>query len=154
MIHTEAQEAFWQKFLAASGRDSSTPCYDYFHFCLDEKSANELLELVLAGKKRATAGSLPSYEREGVRSPQAGDLSILTDFDGKPHCVIRTTAVTVLPFRGMTYEICKREGEDDSLDSWRANHIRFFTEEGRLLGYAFSENMPVVFEDFEIVFQQ
>lgn len=43
---------------------------------------------------------------------------------------------------------------DDSLDSWRANHIRFFTEEGRLLGYAFSENMPVVFEDFEIVFQQ
>ena len=117
MIRTEAQEAFWQKFLAASGRDSSTPCYDCFHFCLDEKSANELLELVLAGKKRATAGSLPSYEREGVRSPQAGDLSILTDFDGKPHCVIRTTAVTVLPFCGMTYEICKREGEDDSLDS-------------------------------------
>ena len=50
MIRTEAQEAFWQKFLAASGRDSSTPCYDCFHFCLDEKSANELLELVLAGK--------------------------------------------------------------------------------------------------------
>ena len=81
-------------------------------------------------------------------------MSILTDFDGKPHCVIRTTAITVLPFCGMTYEICKREGEDDSLDSWRASHIRFFTEEGRLLGYAFSENMPVVFEDFEIVFQQ
>lgn len=45
------------------------------------------------------------------------------------------------------------EGEDDTLESWRAGHIRFFKEEGNELGYEFSNDMPVVFEDFEIVYQ-
>lgn len=53
----------------------------------------------------------------------------------------------------MTYDICKREGEDDSLESWRAGHIKYFTQEGKQVGYDFREDMPVVFEDFEVVYK-
>ena len=56
-----------------------------------------------------------------------------------------------MPYKDITFEIAVLEGEDDSLESWRKNHEKFFKEEGRLLGYEFSEDMPVIFEEFEVV---
>ena len=43
------------------------------------------------------------------------------------------------------------KGMRNPLESWRKNHEKFFKEEGRLLGYEFSEDMPVIFEEFEVV---
>ncbi|SES03306.1 Uncharacterized protein YhfF [Gracilibacillus ureilyticus] len=146
-------DLFWKDFLLKTGRSESTEYLEVFHFELNEKLANELLHLVLIGQKKATASSLWSYQLEGEHLPEVGDLSIVTDWDGVPHCVIETTAVTILPFSEMTYDICKREGEDDTLESWREGHIRFYKGEGSQLGYEFSEDMPVVFEDFEVVYQ-
>ena len=145
--------AYWAAFLAATGRDPATPCLECFHFDLTQATANGLLDLVLRGVKRATASSLRAYEREGTPPPKPGDLSIVTDWDGRPRCVIATTAVTVLPFRDVTYDLCRREGEDDDLASWQRNHVAFFTAEGRSLGYPFDWDMPVVFEDFEVVYR-
>lgn len=147
-------ESFWLDFLTQTGRSADTPLMETFHFDLTEEWADKLLALVLSGQKQATASSLWAFERSGSRPPQSGDLSIVTDWAGEPRCVIETTAVTVLPFREMTYEICRREGEDDSLASWKAGHTRFFTREGEALGYAFSEDMPVVFEDFRVVWPE
>lgn len=147
-----AVETFWQAFLKDTGRPADTKYYSSFYFDLTEKWANALLELVLSGKKRATASALPALQADGQPLPQVGDLSIVTDFAGTPRCVIETTAVTILPFREMTYEICSREGEDDTLESWQEGHIRFFSEEGKNLGFEFSWDMPVVFEDFEVVY--
>ena len=105
------------------------------------------------GQKRATASSLWRYEIEGERVPKVGDLSIVTDWEGVPRCVIETIAVTIVPFLDITYDICKREGEDDTLESWREGHIKFFKEEGKKLGYEFRNGMTVIFEDFEVVYQ-
>lgn len=145
-------EAFWQEFLRKTERDPSTRYFDCFHFELTERLANSLLDLVLSGQKQATASSLRTFEVQGTRIPHVGDLNIITDWDGNPRCVIETTAVSIIPFKDMTYEICRREGEDDSLESWQRGHIRFYTAEGKALGYEFSEDMPVVFEDFRVVF--
>ena len=86
--------------------------------------------------------------------PRVGDFSTVTDWDGAPHCVIQTTAVTVLPFNEMTFDICKREGEDECLETWVSGHRRFFEEESVAMGYVFTEDIPVVFEDFEVVYTQ
>lgn len=110
--------------------------------------------MVLSGKKQATASSLLSYEIEGCRIPQIGDYNIVTDWKGNPRCVIETTNVTILPFNQITFDICRREGEDDTLESWQKGHRNFFMEDGKKLGYEFSENMPVVFEDFKVVFSK
>lgn len=144
---------FWKEFLKVMNKDESTKYIDCFHFELTEKLANELLELVLTGQKRATASSLLAYEIDDKRIPQVGDYSIVTDWGGTPRCVIETTAVTIIPYKEITFDICKREGEDDSLESWQRGHKRFFTEEGQAIGYEFSEDMPVVFEDFNVVFK-
>lgn len=146
-------ETFWTEFLAKTGRTENTSYLEVFHFELSEYWANELLRLVLIGQKKATASSLLAFQAEGSRVPQVGDLSIVTDYNGRPSCIIETTQVTILPFKEMTYDICKREGEDDNLESWQKGHRKFFTLEGQSLGYEFTEEMPVVFEDFEVVYR-
>lgn len=122
-----------------------------WHFEITEGASNYLLGLVLEGKKRATASSLWAYEIENESIPKAGDRSIITYWDGTPGCIIRTTNVRIIPYCEITYDIAKLEGEDDTLESWQKNHIQFFTEEGRQLGYTFSDDMPVIFEEFEVI---
>ena len=147
-------ELFWERFLQNTNRPKETKYLSSFHFELTEKWANILLDMVLEEKKRATSSSLYSFEFEGIDVPKAGDLNIVTDWNGKPRCAIETTKVTILPYKDMTYDICKREGEDDNLESWQEGHKRFFTAEGKEMGYSFSEDLLVVFEDFQVVYKE
>lgn len=153
MQSQEKIQSFWKQFLKETGRDPNLCYIDCFHFENSEKWATALLKLVLEGKKKATASSRYYYEKNNMELPKTGNLSIVTDWEGNPRCVIETTQVTHLPFRDMTYDICKREGEDDNLESWQKGHVKFFTEDGKAEGYAFTWDMPVVFEDFEVVYQ-
>lgn len=146
-------ESFWTEFLEKKHLGKNKKYIEAFHFELNEKLANELLHLVLDGQKKATAGSLLGYEIEQNPLPKIGDYSIITDWEGNPKCVIETIDVAVIPYKDITFDICKREGEDDTLESWRQGHERFFREDGSELGYEFSEDMPVVFEDFKVVYQ-
>ena len=123
----------------------------HWHFELQQPAADHLLKLVLEGKKRATSSSLAAYRSEGEAVPKPGDWNALTNWEGKPGCLIVTTQVEILPFREIGFELAEWEGEDECLESWRKNHIAFFTEEGKQLGYSFSEEMPVVFERFEVL---
>lgn len=147
-------DLFWNRFLEEAGYEKDTKCLEVFHFELTEYLANELLKLVLEGKKKATASSLISYEKEGSKIPTKGDLSIVTDWNGNPKCVIETKEILIIPFKNITYDICKREGEDDCLETWREGHIRFFEKESKEVGYEFTEELLVVFEDFEVVYQE
>ncbi len=153
MSQNSAAQQYWKEFLIKTNRDLSLRYYECFHFCNSEELANSLLQLVLDGKKKATASSLLYYQAVNEPIPQVGGFSIVTDFAGNPKCVIETTNVMILPFRDMTFDICKREGEDDSLKSWQEGHIRFFTEDGQENGFEFTWDMPVVFEDFEVVYR-
>lgn len=144
---------YWDGFLKATGRPADTEYYGCFAFGTGKQMADELLALVLSGQKRATTSTVPSYEAEGERLPRVGDLSVVLDGDGAPRCVIETMAITAMPFGDMTYDICKREGEDDTLASWRAGHIKFFSADAVALGYQFNEETPVIFEDFTVVYQ-
>ncbi len=147
-------EQYWAEFLRLTGRDASIQYAYCFYFGYNESLANELLALVLEGKKCATSSSVRSFEIEGDPLPKPGSMSIVTDWAGTPRCVIQTTQVTVLPFRDVSFDMAIREGEDESLESWRQGHIRAFTQEAQALGYAFSEDMQVIFEDFTVVYPE
>ena len=122
-----------------------------WHFELTEGACNYLLDLVLKGQKRATASSVLGYQIEGEEIPKEGNLSVITYWDGNPRCVIKTTRGRIIPYKDITFDIAKLEDEDDTLESWRKNHEKFFTEEGKDLGYKFSEEMEVIFEEFEVI---
>ena len=151
-MKTELSDAFFARYLSKAGLDPDTPYMEAFHFCETRELAESLLALVLEGKKRATASCLSSYEAAGDPLPYVGSYSVITDFDGAPHCVMQTTAVTILPYKDITFDICKREGEDECLETWRRGHFACFTQEGEEYGFTFTEDMDIIFEDFEVVY--
>jgi len=122
-----------------------------WHFENDEESCNHILSLVLDGKKRATPSSLLAYEKTGESVPQVDEISVITYWDGTPACIVKTTNVRIIRFCDMTYDIAKLEGENDSLEDWRETHTAFWMDEGKRKGYTFSEEMPIVFEEFDVL---
>jgi uncharacterized protein YhfF len=145
--------AFWDQFQAAVGCDRSPHFYEAFHFDDNEGSANELARLVLAGTKRATAGLLWSFEAEKKRLPGPGDLSVVTDWHGKPLCVIKTTVVAVMPYEEVTEDFAAMEGEGDkSLRYWREVHWAYFGRECQRIGKNPDLRMPVACEQFAVIY--
>lgn len=119
-----------------------------FAFGDNPEMADELASLVVAGTKTATAAALADYESADEPLPRSGDLFIVLDGAGAPRALIRTTGVRVVPFDEVDAAHAAAEGEGDgSLEFWRAGHRAYFE---RTVG--FSEDMPVVLEQFEVLY--
>lgn len=115
------------------------------------EQADELLTLVLDGTKRATTSALWDYEAEGEPLPETGNLGIVLDGAGHPRALVVTTRVEVVPFDEVTPEQAALEAEGDrSLAHWRRVHEEFFRASGT--DRAFASTMPVVFEEFEVLY--
>ena len=144
--------AFWAGFKATAHAVDDARLYEAFAFGDSDALADALAQLVLAGRKRATAGLLWAFEAEGKRLPRAGDLSIVTSWGGQPLCVIETLQVDVLPFDQVDAEFAATEGEGDgSLAYWRRAHAEYFARECARLRRTPSDTMPVVCERFALV---
>ena len=145
---------FWRSFVASRTEDPTPRFFEAFHFDDNEHSANELAELVMAGKKRATAGLVWSFEAASASPPKAGDLSIVTNWAGIPLCVVETRRVDIVAFDEVSAEFAATEGEGDgTLEYWRQAHRAFFARECQRLGRRPEPKMPVVCERFEVVFR-
>ncbi|PJI06919.1 MULTISPECIES: ASCH domain-containing protein [Clostridium] len=152
----ESVKKMWQEYLKSIGEDvdNTNKSYTSWYFCDNEKSANDLAELVKSGVKRGTSSLYYWYKVENEELPKEGEHSIITDWNGIATSIIRTKKVTVLPFENVNQELAEIEGEGDkSLEYWRKEHIHFFTKELEEKGIEFSEDMLVVFEEFEVVYK-
>ena len=86
--------------------------------------------------------------------PEPGDLMIITDWDGRPLCIIETTEVTIRPYNHVDARFAYDEGEGDrSLAYWRAAHRRFFSRTLPAIGKEFATDMPLVCERFRVVYR-
>ncbi len=149
----EPIQRFWSGFAAQWDSDPAERFYEVFHFDDHESSANELGQLVIEGTKQATATLLWSFEIEDKPIPQPGYLSVVTNWHGEPLCVIETTRLDVVPFNEVTAEFAAIEGEGDgSLRHWREVHSHYFARECARLGREFAPDMPVVCEQFKVVY--
>ncbi|WES69675.1 ASCH domain-containing protein [Superficieibacter sp. HKU1] len=108
--------------------------------------ADELVQLVIAGDKKASCGSLAAWS-QGEEAISPGDYHIVLDGSDHPACVIRTISLKLIRFNEVTAQDAAAEGEGDkSLQYWRKSHQAFFTREG-----TFSEEMELIFETFLLV---
>jgi uncharacterized protein YhfF len=140
----------WRAYTEAAGTDAELA--GSFAFGDSPGLADKLADLVRHGPKRATAGLLLDCELGGEPIPRAGDLSVVLDGSGQPVCVIRTTEVRVRPLREADEAFAFDEGEGDrTLTYWRRAHDAYFGRRCEALGVAFSEDLDVVFERFDVV---
>ena len=117
--------------------------YETFSFGDSPELANELVELVLAGAKRATCWA----ESQGLLSAEVGKLMVALDGYGVPRAVLRTLELNKRRFDEVDEAFAFDEGEGDrSLRFWRDAHKRYFTRLGR-----YAPDMMLWCERFEVV---
>lgn len=140
----------------------------------DAASADQLLALVLAGRKTATASAHRDYEEEArladtdalgpdepgdlltrtaldLALPEPGLLSIILDGSDNPRALIRITDVEVRRFADVDAEHARLEGEGDgSLEHWRRVHRDAFRASAPH-GEPVDDDTLVVLERFQVL---
>jgi uncharacterized protein YhfF/ribosomal protein S18 acetylase RimI-like enzyme len=152
VVKSPALQQFWEDFCVATRLDPATP-YQAWYFGDTPALAHELVELVLNGPKRATAGLSEFNDQMPGVKPVAGGFSVLTEHDGTPRAVIRTTDLQRRPFSDVDAAFAWDEGEGDrTLPDWKDGHRSFFTRELGAVGRTFDESMTVDLERFELLY--
>ena len=130
-----------------SMENTNNDYFERFAFGDSSEMADELLALILSGKKTATV----SVVLESDQKPNVGDLSLVLDGRGNPACVIKTVHLETVKFCDLTWDMVKLEGEDETFEQWKAGNIRYWTRDAARRGYTFNDQTPITFERFEVV---
>jgi uncharacterized protein YhfF len=94
-------------------------------------SREALVNLVLHGNKRATAGLLSEYETEGEAVEHVGELLAMVDNDGKHVGTLEVTRAEIVRFTDVPDEFALAEAEGDlDASDFRASHLAFWTRVG------------------------
>lgn len=150
---SKAVEEFWQRCRREHGITTNEyhastfadPQYATYH--------DELLDLVEAGKKRATAHMALDFEKNRVPRRREGDYWVIVTTNGnKPRYLVRVTDIAVAPFNQVKESFASREGEgDSSLKYWQDVHRDYFKLQCADWGIQWREDFPTVCEGFELV---
>lgn len=147
--------AFWQRFAAASGLDPVPEQPEAGCFGDTVELADELIDLVVAGTKRATADAVVDRERRGEPMPRPGDLWIATDGAMRPRAVLVTTDVRIGPLSSVDDRFACDEGEGDRTRAWWLDaHTWYFRRVFARAGLRFHPDIPVVFERFDVRYHE
>ena len=113
-----------------------------FSFGDNPELAQELAELVVAGRKRATCWAVSEGELT-----QIGKRMVMLDGAGKPAAVIETVELTRRRFSEVDAAFAHDEGEGDrTLVYWRQAHRNYFTRRN-----TFAPDMELWCERFRVV---
>ena len=152
-IDAAAVEAFWERFLASLGAEAELiPRFTYVGpFGDTVELADELVDLVLHGPKRATAGSVVESEAGGDAIAVVDDRWIACDGAGRPRAVLRTTEVRIGPLSSVDDAFAWDEGEGDRTRAdWLRGHTAYFARALPRIGEVFHDEIEVAFERFDV----
>jgi uncharacterized protein YhfF len=94
-------------------------------------SREKLINFILNGNKRATAGLLSEYEAEGEPIEHIGECLAMVDNDGKHVGTLKVTRAEVLAFKDVPDEFALAEAEGDlNAADFRASHLAYWTRVG------------------------
>lgn len=137
--------------------DSEREKYQSFssdYFCGEQHNANLCAQLIRIGQKTATCSLKYCYELDDEPMPAIGHLQVVTDWNGKPICIIEIESVAECKYSDVSAEFAYLEGEGDrSLQWWRKAHWGFFVQNCAELNIEASEEMMLVLERFRVVYQ-
>ena len=98
------------------------------------ESRQRLVDFVLHGNKRATAGLLKEYEAEGEPVEHVGELLAMVDNDGQHVGTLKVSRVEVLRFADVPDEFALAEAEGDlNAVDFRASHREYWTKAGETI---------------------
>src|SRR5215218_3056983 len=135
----------WADYVAARPERSS-PQPESERFGDSPGLADELLDLVMHGPKRATAGAVADYRHAGEELPRIGEHWVVHDGSGAPRVVLRSTELRIGPLDSVDEAFAWDEGEGDrTRESWLDGHSRFFRRTLGRFGVEVHDQIEVVF---------
>jgi uncharacterized protein YhfF len=116
---------------------------EQFPFGDGPELADELLALILSGRKTATCWSAG----DGDKGTRVGKRWVVQDGAGRPRAVLETVELTQRRFHEMDPTFAFDEGEDDrTLEAWQTAHQEYFGRNG-----CFAPDMLLYCERFRLV---
>ena len=147
-------DEFWYRFIENTGRSPDDRCAGDLNFEAKGFVGDEMITLVLTGRKTAFFTSWATYAIDQEPLPISGELYVVLDRNNKPRCVIETESVTVIPFNEVTWEMAAKEGEDENLGAWKEKKQEYLEDEGAILGFKFSPDIKLVYQTFKLIYKE
>jgi uncharacterized protein YhfF/predicted acetyltransferase len=95
------------------------------------KSRENLVNFIINGNKRATAGLAAEYEKEGEEVEFVGECLAMVDNDGDHVATLQVTRVEITRFADVPDEFALAEAEgDQNAADFRASHMEYWTKVG------------------------
>lgn len=142
---------FWEKAKKEKGIEGAFT--DAYGIGDTPELKQELLDLVLDGKKRAATSLVKESEIDGWPLPKVGQYNIILDGSSEPAAVVRTVSVRRCRFSEVDEEHAYWEGEDErTLEAYIREHTKYYSRRNKALGFEFTPDMEVALERFELVY--
>lgn len=146
---------YWKEFQIQNLAYQNVEEPNAFYFCDNKSDADDCAELVIKKIKQATSPSVWWFEKNNIDLPDVGDLAIVTNWDNEPKAIIRTKKVEIVKFKDITAKYAFIEGEGDrSLAYWKKVHWDYYTNEMKEFDEHPTEEMEIVCEYFETIWQK
>ena len=98
------------------------------------KSRENLVNFIINGNKRATAGLAADYEKEGEEVEFVGECLSMVNTDGNHVATLQVTRVDVTRFADVPDEFALAEAEGDlNAADFRASHMEYWTKVGETI---------------------
>lgn len=154
----EEVAAFIARFVACNPLDDpdlESRFVDTDYFGDSAEMADDLLALILVGKKIATCSCLWDWEHEKATLLEAGSLAAIIDGTGLPRCILLTESVVPTAYCDVDAQFAHDEGEGDlTLEYWRKVHWDFFSRTLPRIGREPTQKMPLLCEHFRVIYRE
>jgi uncharacterized protein YhfF len=150
MRKTPLTDAMWAAYRGATGLQHDD--YAVVAFGNGTGFETKLAELVLVGRKRATASLLRGFALDGEEPPVLGGHVVTVDREGNPRCIWRTTELRVGRLDSVDDAFAWDEGEGERTREWWLDaHRRLYAARAARDHFEFHDGMQTVFERFTVV---
>ena len=114
-------------------------------------AVDQLAELAATGRKVATSHLELDFVRNAIPFRAVGDPWVILNSKAMPRCLVRVTQILERPFSAVDEETALAEGGGDlSISYWRDAHERYFRKQCENWGEAWSPELTVITEFFEL----
>lgn len=146
---------FWRAAASACEELAADADYRVRWIGLDEETTLQIFALIAAGDKTGTFTLPWLVARTGQPESQVGDDIVLVDVHGKPHQVVRLTAVSTVAFADIDERHTAIDGPPvRPLAIWKPLHEQYWNGLLAPHGLAVSDDMPVWIEPFRLMYSR
>ncbi|MDD4974588.1 MAG: GNAT family N-acetyltransferase [Bacteriovorax sp.] len=151
---------FWNTYLSQLPEGQlhtisvNNPLFVESSFAGNALITDELIQLIIEGKKFAGSSLVQDFKTVGDPLPRVGNFWIALDKNEEPKCILKTVRTEINKFNNITEEITKAEGEGDcTIRYWKQVHQEIYTPFLEQWGIEDLNETEVITEFFEVVFK-